>query len=297
MFKKISRVISYGLLLFLLLAVLWYIAPLPVEDKFACLPATALAYGQVKINWDEPGPKAVFDIMWRKMTALNPQLNNAVARAIAGYLLPREMAIAVVYDRSYLIQGKDPDMVTVIRYGKRAKLIRLVKYWLSFTGKSNSLLDGLMIENDLVKVSSLGWSITQISPEQLVEIKNILKVDNKDLLDFYLPNKKGQVTALVRAIEDKNSFAVFPSITGVDNLRFSGNLAGAKGLKGKLVLVSGSIAEVGRIGLDAIFLNSLLTRLFLGAGYEYEGRVSSLANYVEINYQLNNLDRFWEKWQ
>jgi hypothetical protein len=297
MIGKISRYISFGLLLLILLAILWYNVPPFAEDKFARLPGAALAYGQIKINWDEPGPQAVFEIMWKKMTALNPQLDNFVARAAARYLLPREMAVAVLYDRAGLVREKGPDTVLVMKYGKRTKLLKLAKAWLSFTGKGQGALDGFLIENDLVKISSLGWSYAQISPEQLIEIKNILKTDNKDVIDLYLPNKKGQVTSLVKAIEDKYNFAVFPSIEGVDHVRLSGNLEGSKALSGKLVLASGRIADVDRIGLDAIFLNSLLTRILLGAGYGYEGRMYSLANYVEINYQLSNLDNFWKHWQ
>jgi len=288
--KNFFGILSKIILVLVVAALVWYNLPQTQDDPFSYLPDKALGYGQVKVNWSDKGPQELFNVFWQKMAAANPQLNNGLARHLALAWLPQEITAAVLYDRQYELRKQSPGLVTVIKLDKKTRLLKLVKPWIK-------VMSGWEIENNLVIISDQPDNAPRIRPEELITLKNMLLPQRNADLNFFFPNRDHQLTALVKSFEEKNKFSLFPSISMVDYLEIDGKLADANRFQGKITFVGKHISDVDNIGMDTIFLNSLLQRFLLGNDLDYTGEVSSLANYVEINYRLVNLNKIWDRFK
>ncbi|MDD5131517.1 MAG: hypothetical protein PHH44_02530 [bacterium] len=287
--KNVFSFISIALLGILIIVVFWYNWPQKQEDKFLYLPDNSLAYGQFSVNWSQKGPAQLFDVFWQKMITANPQLNNSLIKKIVLSALPKDVLFSLSYDREYLRLNKQPDYCIIIDLGKKTRLINLSAKMVSYRG--------LRISNNLAILNSSGFGNRSLAIADLNGLKALFKPYAREELNIYLPNRQKALTALVKILEEKNNFAFFPSIDSVDYVQVSGNLVSADQIKGKMSFAAKYIADVDKIGLDAFFLNNLLMRSLLGYGLTYEGEVSSLANFVEINYQVKDLNKIWQQVQ
>ncbi len=291
--KKTLRFISIGLLVILLIAVIWYNWPQKQEDRFQFLPADSLLYGQLSVDWDQKGPAQLFDVFWRKTIAANPQLNNSLIKKLVLYLLPQDILFGVIYSGEDARLSKEPDYSIIIDLGKKTRLVSLAASIASYRGfKENKQFK---IINNLVILKAANSNNEPVLADGLASLKALFKQSAREELNIYLPNKKKELSALVKLMESKNSFAFFPSIDLVDYVQVNGTLVSADMVKGKMSFASKNIADVDKIGLDAFFLNNLLMRLLLGYSLTYEGEASSLANFVEINYQVKELNKIWQQ--
>lgn len=295
--KIILRSISIGLLTVFLIAVLWYNWPQKQEDRFLFLPGNSLAYGQLSIDWQKQGPAQLFDVFWQKMVAANPQLNNSLVKKLFLYALPQDILFGVTYNGEYARLKKQPDYTLVINFGKKTRLVSLGAKIASYRGVEVGADNRFKIVNNLVILNSPGFNKGPLPVADIGSIRTLFKPYAREELNIYLPNKQKELSALVKLSEEKNSFAFFPSIDSVDYVQLNGNLVSADLVKGKMSFSARYIADVDKIGLDAFFLNNLLVRLLLGYGLTYEGEVSSLANFVEINYQVKDLKNIWQNIQ
>ncbi len=295
--KKLSRFISLGLLSAMLAAVIWYNWPQKTEDRFLYLPEKSLAYGQFCIDWREKGPAELFDVFWKKMTAANPQLRSSLARKIVLSMLPQDILFSVIYDQDYARLEKQPDYIVIIDLGKKTRLIRLVLGFASLKGVGFDKNKSLKISNNLLVLRSAAIDQRSLSAAEIATIRSIFKPYTREELNIYVTNKQGELSKFAKQLEEKNNFSFFPSIDSVEYMQISGKLATADQVKGKIAFVSKYIADVDKIGLDALFLNNVLMRLLLGVGVTYEGEVTFLANFVEINYQVRDLNIIWRQIQ
>ncbi|MDD5491232.1 MAG: hypothetical protein PHV60_00945 [bacterium] len=295
--KIILRSIGICLLAVFLIAVSWYNWPQKQEDKFKHLPANALVYGQINIDWHQPGPKQLFDVFWKKIAAINPPLNNSLAKKIVLSMLPRDIVFSLNYDREHVRSNKEPDYRIVINYGKKTRLIKLVMKIASYQGLDRGENRWFSINNNLVVLSPPEISKDVLLISESTEMKTIFKPYAREELNIYITNKKKELSELIKFLEERNSFAFFTSIDSVDYVQLDGVLAGASQVKGKISFTAKYIADVDKIGLDAFFLNNLFMRLLIGYGLTYEGEVTTLANFVEINYQVKGLENIWRQIQ
>lgn len=296
---KILKKILIGLLIVFFAVLSWYNWPQKQEDKFRYLPANALAYGQLNIDWHQQGPGQLFDVFWQKLAAVNPPLNNPLAKKIIMSMLPGDIMFSLTYDREYERSNKKPEYRIVINYGKKTRLIKLGMKIASYRGLDTGENKQFRIINNLVVLSSseISNGILPISEPTENEIKALFKPYAREELKAYLPNKKRELSKLVKFLEEKNSFAFFPSIDSVDYVQIDSTLSSASQVKGKMSFTAKYIADVDKIGLDAFFLNNLFMRLLIGYGLTYEGEVTTLANFVEINYQVKDLEKIWRQVQ
>lgn len=290
--KKIVKCFYLFVLVMLVIAVIWYNWPQKKEDNYLLLPADALGYGRLRVNWREKAPAQLFDIFWQKIIILNPSLDYKFIKRMILNLLPQEVTFALVYDQEYNKVKKKPDVIALIDFSKKAKLIRLAKYFIDKKSQSSNW----RIKNNILIVSSCGLKYHLLKPELGARIEDIIR-PKRDNLAVYISNSNNQLSSLLKLLEEKNDFALFPSIEKVDYLTLTGNLNTVNLFNGRLTFVSKYIADGDQIGLDALFLNNMLTRLLLGSGYNYEGTVNSVANYVEINYRINDLNKIWEQFK
>jgi hypothetical protein len=295
--KKLFRFISIGLLGILLVAVIWYSWPQKQEDSFLYLPENSLAYGQLRIDWREKGPAQLFDVLWQKMIAANPRLNNDLARKLVLSVLPQDILFSLTYNQEYVRLHKQPDYIMIINAGKKTRLVKLGVKIASYQGLGAGENKRLKIVNNLVIISSTDLDHRSLPATNITNLRALFKPNGREELNIYIPNKQRELSALIKLLEEENSFAFFPSIDSVDYVQISGNLVSADQFKGKMSFASKYIADVDKIGLDAFFLNNLLMRLLLGYGFTYEGEVSSLANFIEINYQAKGLQKYWQHMQ
>ncbi|MFH1142811.1 MAG: hypothetical protein V1695_03805 [Candidatus Uhrbacteria bacterium] len=295
--NKILRFISIGLLGILLVAIVWYNWPQKQEDRFLYLPEKALVYGQLCIDWREKGPAELFDVFWKKMTAMNPQLSNNLARKFVLSMLPQVVLFSVIYDQDYARLKKQPDYVIIIDLGKKMRLVRLVINIASLKGSGSRKNESLRILNNLLLLKPATINQRSLPPVEAATIRALFRPYTREELNVYITNKHGELSKFAKHLEEKSNFSFFPSIDLVEYIQLSGKLATADQVKGKITFVSKYIADVDKIGVDAFFLNNALMRLLLGAGFAYEGDVTSLANFVEINYQVHNLNRIWRQIQ
>ncbi|MBI5554896.1 MAG: hypothetical protein HY920_03455 [Elusimicrobia bacterium] len=294
--KKILRFISLGSLGAILAAVIWYNWPQKQEDRFLYLPEKALVYGQLCIDWREKGPAEFFAVFWKKLTAKNPQLSNSLARKIVLSRLPQDVLFSVIYDQNYARLKKQPDYVVIIDLGKKTRLVRLALDIASLKGINLVKSKSLIISNNLLVLKSV--AINQTSPAaETATIRALFKPYTREELTVYITNKHGELSKFAKYMEEKNNFSFFPSIDLIEYMQISGKLTTADQIKGKISFVSKYIADVDKIGVDALFLNNMLMRMLLGAGFTYEGDVTSLANFVEINYQVHDLNKIWRQIQ
>jgi len=285
--KNVFSFISIALLGILIIVVFWYNWPQKQEDKFQYLPDNSLVYGQLSIDWSRKGPAQLFDVFWQKMITANPRLNNSLIKTLVLSTLPQDILFSLTYNCEYLLLNKQPDYSIIIDLGKMTRLVSLGAKIFSY--------QGLRISNNLVILNSSGLNNRSLSAVDLNSLKALFKPYAREELNIYLPNKQKELSALVKRLEEKNSFAFFPAIDSVDYVQVSGNLISADQIKGKMSFAASYIADVDKIGLDAFFLNNLLLRSLLGYGLVYEGEVSSLANFVEINYQIKDLNKIWQQ--
>jgi len=295
--KKLLRYISFGLLGAVLAAIIWYNWPQKQEDRFLYLPEKALVYGQLCIDWRAKGPAELFDVFWKKMTAVNPQLSNSLARKFVLSMLPQNILFSVTYDQDYARLKKQPDYIIIFDLGKKTRLVHLAMDIASLKGLDFGKNKSLKTLNNLLVLKSATIDQRALPLAETATIRALFKPYTREELNIYIPNKHGGLSKFAKQLEEKNNFSLFPSVDSIEYMQISGKLATADLVKGKIVFVSKYIADVDKIGLDTLFLNNVLMRLLLGVGFTYEGDVTSLANFVEINYQVRDLNRIWRQIQ
>ncbi|MDD5258646.1 MAG: hypothetical protein PHD29_01615 [bacterium] len=295
--KKILRFISIGLLCIIVLAVIWYIRPQKQEDKFMFLSGDSLAYGQLSIDWQQPGPSQLFDVFWQKMITANPQLNNALVKKIVLAMLPRDILFSLKYDQAYVHSNKPPDFIIIIDLGKKTRLVNLGSKIAASRVGNGGENKAFKIINNLMILKAAHIDQESLPAAELAGLRAFFKPTAREELNIYIPNRQKELSALVKLLEEKNSFAFFPSIDSVEYIQVNGNVVSADQVKGKMSFAAKYIADVDKISMDAFFLNNLLMRSLLADGLAYEGEISSLANFVEINYQVKDLNKIWQQVQ
>jgi hypothetical protein len=231
------------------------------------------------------------------MTALNPQLSNNLARKFALSMLPQNVLFSVIYVQNYARLKKQPDYVIIIDLGKKTRLVHPAMYIASLKGADFGRKKSFRIVNNLLVLQSAAIDQRSLPATETVTIRTLFKPYTREELNIYIANKHGELSRFAKQLEEINNFSIFPSIDSVEYMQLSGKLVTADQVKGKIAFVSKYIADVDKIGLDALFLNNVLMRLLLGAGFTYEGEVTSLANFVEINYQVRDLNMIWRQIQ
>ncbi len=295
--RKLFFFISIVSASFLLVALVWYNWPQKQVDKFMFLPGNSLAYGQLSIDWQQPGPAQLFDVFWQKMTAVNPQLNNALVKKLVISILPRDILFSLKYDQDYARLNKQPDYDIIIDLGKKTRLVNLGCKIASARGFNCGEDKQFKIMNNLMILNAANIHQESLPAIELAGLRAIFKPYAREELNIYIPNRQRELSVLIKYFEQKNSFAFFPAIDSVEYVQVNGNLVSADQVRGKMSFTARYIADVDKISLDAFFLNNLLMRLLLGEGLAYEGEVSSLANFVEINYQVKDLHNIWRQIQ
>lgn len=294
---KLFRFWLYSFIFVSILGLLWYNWPQERGDAYALLPADALGYGVVMINWQEEGPHQFFELFWQKLIQNNQQLDFSFVKKTLLALLPRQVVFGVRYDCHYAEKRKKPEVYVFIPLGKKMRLVQLARKITQWQGRGAGVWRNWDFRNDILVYAMQGNSWPVVSPEQKTLLRSVFREEQKKHIHLYLSNKEKKLSEFVRLLEEKNSFSFFPTIDSVEHLEVRGFLVNAVTLRGKITFVSRYIAEVDTVALDTLFLSNVLMRLLLGAGYEYEGNVNTIANYAELDFSIRGLNKLWEQVQ
>lgn len=292
--KKLFYVFLVGVIIAGTIAVAWFYWPQKTEDSYGLLPADALGYGHVGVQWTEAGAHQLFELFWQKFVQANPRADISLVKKSILVSLPQDIVFGLQYGREYAREKKKPDIYAVVPLGRRAKLLELAQHFLIPRFDKNSRFTANWnLQNDLLVYTNRSFPWPYVTAEQKEHLKSIFQKGTKNHVHLYLPNRQRKLTDFVRLLEEKNSFSFFPTIDAVEHIEVQGTLVNTDVVSGKIVFVSQNIAQVDAMALDALFLNNVLLRLLLGAGYEYEGTVNILANFVELDFTIRGLNKLW----
>ena len=284
LFKKILVGLILSVLIFIVGIIVWINLPAEEVNLSQLLPADAFMLASVRLFPSESAKcLSLITYFAQGNKLLNSRfgfLNNFAVKL----LLPSEIIVAASLNND----SEKPDYLFLVKNKKLSRIARLVKL-LSFKQKaekkSNYIIfkDAVLISKNhsLTKtaIENYGSQPTLALPDRLEDFS---KLREQHSIIIFVKNRDLKFSRLIKRIEKKSSYPIFPTVDMMGEIVGYFDLAQAGLLEGSLRFQYAGKMVIKEAKEDVVFLVGFMRRFFKAEGLNCSSKMEVKDNFINL---------------
>jgi hypothetical protein len=277
--KKIVFIFSFLLILSLVGLGGWLNAPLGKADLKQLIPQETFVLVSLRAGYKEAAEYLKFMGYFKSNSGLAHKLKLLALKPLISYFSPLDISVIGVFEPD----SSQAAYLIILRNSKLVKLAGLLSKLRSRSGSDKRprhriFKDVFIFSKEVSLLDNLG---------QGGRGRVILEEDpGTPGLFVFAQNKELFLSKMIKGMEQKSSYSIFPSIDSVSLIRGHFDILDSEKAKGDLTFYFKDKAEIGRLGEDVSFLSVFIRRFFKAEGLNFSSKIKKQDDSLSLVFGL-----------